>query len=140
MLVLWVAGPVRAGDPAAIPGDLTHVAAGRTRIDDGWSDFRLVVTGVCSPEHCFSRGRIEWVDGPIPGSARVVKTVTVEELESALVIRSVVFDPWQESKPASFELRVVNSYTSKEGTLVLSITGVGRYEARLTGDPLGAPD
>ncbi|HEX5065861.1 MAG TPA: hypothetical protein VFY49_07090 [Myxococcota bacterium] len=139
LLALLAACPVAAGDGAAIPGDVTHVAAGRSRFDGRWSDFRLVITGICSPEHCFSSGRIEWVDGSIPGKSAVIKTAPVEELESVLVVRSIAFHPMQASQPASFEIDAVNTYTAQVGRITLTITGVGSYEAAFSGDPLNAP-
>lgn len=137
LLCVLVTAPSLAKETDPIPGDVTQVASGRARFDGSWSDFRLVITGLCSPEHCFSRGRIEWVDGWIPGESKLTKTMPVEELESILLVRSVEFHPMHESEPASFSVRAVNTYTDQGVTLVLSITGVGSYEATLVQD---APD
>jgi hypothetical protein len=145
LLGFLVAAPELATEADSIPGDVTHVAAGRAELNGSWSDFRLVITGSCSPEHCFSRGRIEWVDGSIPGESKVSKTMSVEELESVLLVRSVEFYPMHGSEPASFSIRAVNTYTEQGGTLrtlVLSITGVGSlasYKATVLGNPLGPP-
>ncbi|MCA9643782.1 MAG: hypothetical protein KC492_23980 [Myxococcales bacterium] len=139
-LCLLAATAVGADTSGEIPGDVTQLATGRAQFDGKWSDFRLVITGYCSPEHCFSRGRIEWVDGSIPGTSTVVKTVSVEELESVLVVNSVEFHPMRgASEPASFEVRAVNTYTGQGGVIALQITGVGRYKANIVGDPLGPP-
>ncbi|HVN39864.1 MAG TPA: hypothetical protein VMW19_17000 [Myxococcota bacterium] len=126
-------------DPGAIPGDVTDVATGRAHFGDRWSDFRLVITGSC-PDECFSRGRLEWVDGWIPGTSTVWKTQPIGELESALVVQGVQFIPESGDEPARFEIGVVNTYTNKPGLIRLAITGVGTHEAALIGDPLGAPD
>jgi hypothetical protein len=139
LLGFLVAAPALATEAGSIPGDVTHVAAGRAEFNGNWSDFRLVITGSCSPEHCFSRGRIEWVDGSIPGESTVTKTMPVEELESVLLVRSVAFHPMHKSEPASFSIRAVNTYTEQGATLVLSITGVGSYRATVLGNPLGPP-
>jgi hypothetical protein len=136
LLVLLAACRVAAGDDEGIPGDVTHVASGRAEFDGRWSDFRLVITGACSPEHCSSWGRIEWVDGSIPGKSSVIKTVPVDELESVLLVRSIAFHPMQIS-PASFEIDVINSVTMRPGRIDLTITGVGTYKATVSGDPLG---
>ena len=127
-------------DPGAIPGDVTDVATGRARFGDRWSDFRLVITGSCSEEHCVSRGRLEWVDGSIPGTSSVLKAEPIEELANALVVQGVQFIPESADEPARFEIGVANAYTDKPGLIRLRITRVGTYEATLVGDPLGAPD
>ena len=127
-------------DSGAIPGDVTDVATGRALFGDRWSDFRLVITGDCSPAHCFSHGRLEWVDGSIPGTSTVLKTEPIEELESVLVVQGVQFIPESADAPARFEIGAINTYTMKPGLIRLTITGVGTYEATLAGDPLGSPD
>ena len=66
-----------------IPGDVTELAWGRIESDGRWQDVRLVIFGYCSPEHCFSRGQLEWFAGATPDpDAEVVATTTIEELES----------------------------------------------------------
>ena len=139
-MLLGCAGHV--ANTESIPGDVTHLAWGRAEFDGRWSDFRLVVTGLCSPEHCVSRGRIEWFDGSsLPGTAAVRRVVPVEELESVLLVDAIRFHPMQDAEPASFEIDLVNTYSQEPGRLTLSITGPGTYGAVLVGDPLAAdPD
>ena len=128
-----------AVEPGAIPGDVTDVATGRARFGDRWSDFRLVVTAVCSQEHCSSRARLEWVDGSIPGTSTVLKSEPIEELGNALVVQGVQFIPESADEPARFEIGVVNTYTNKPGLIRLRVTRVGGYEAALVGDLLSSP-
>jgi hypothetical protein len=126
-------------DPGAIPGDVTDVATGRALLGEHWSDFRLVITGSCSKEHCFSRGRLEWVDGSIPGTSKILKSEPIDELEDVLFVQGVLFISETADAPARFEIGVVNTYTAKPGLIRIAITGVGSYQATLVGDPVGSP-
>ncbi len=138
-LLLMLAGVSLADSPTSIPGNITHVANGRSLFGARWSDHRLVITGVCSPEHCFSRGRIEWVKGSIPGESTVAQVSEVAELDSVLLVRAIRFVPMVEDEPAKYEIEAVNSSTSEGGQLTLTVVGVGAYKATLSGDPLGPP-
>ena len=128
-----------AGTAVTIPSDVTQLAWGRSLFDGEWYDYRLVITGACSKEHCFSRGRIEWVHGTIPGDVTAIDTSSIEELESILVVKSVRFVPThpEDETPGRFEIDALNTYTGESGRIFLVIIGPRQYEAIL--QPGGLP-
>ncbi len=123
----WAGDP----DPSAIDPRLHTSVASPTH--------RLLVYRICSPEHCWSDGHLQWLEDGAPERS-VKATKPVEQLGYGIFVRSARWDPAAE--PSRFEVQVVPSHGDlPERTLLVIPTGLGRYETRWKdgGDAAGPP-
>ncbi len=126
---------LRGSEPYEIPGSVSHVAWGRVLSDDV-QDFRLVISAHCSPEHCFSRGQLQWLRGAVSDGASVREYVQIEELESVLIVNAIRWVRESEATPAHFLIEASNTYTGEAGTIAITPREPIRYEVRV-GPALG---
>jgi len=103
---------------------------------------RLVVTKACSPEHCFDRAYLQWVES-VPGAdrryarAEVLKVVPIQDLGDAGVVQAIRRAPTA-SDPNRFELHLENTYTAHQGVLCITPADPGHYSASQAACPPAA--
>ena len=96
--------------------------------------YRIVVTKGCSPEHCFDRAYLQWLETIAEPDSRYARTevsrsVQIVELGDFVVVQSIVLVP-TESQPYRFEIKATNTYTGEEGRLCVSPSSPGNYRVR----------
>lgn len=95
-------------------------------------EHRLAIERVCSPEHCFSRGRLEWLAIAPGGELLVQHSAPIRELaqSSSLFVRDVSTLELPDGS-TGFRLDAVNTYT-EEPLVVHVLPGpAGRYRYEL---------
>ncbi len=99
--------------------------------DGRHGNFRLVVTKTCSPEHCFDRAYLQWLEAIAGAEGRyertdVLRTVDLRELGDFAVVHSISLSPTP-SDQNRFELRTANTYTLEERRLCVLPADPGKY-------------
>ena len=113
-------------DPFVIPENITDISTG---YDKGY-DFRLVITRLCSPEHCVSRGRIEWFfSSNSSDPATVEKSIEVEEVGGFNIVSNITYHYSLGDTPPYFKVEISNTYSSDFDSEIIHIyiEGVGKY-------------
>ncbi len=121
----------------SIPTDVTNVATGRINVGDQWQDVRLIVTKYCSPEHCFSVGRLEWLKADEP--LAIIAVSNISELDSILLVSNARFISSTPNANATFEVQVANTYTGEKGIMYVTPISSGLYEVKVVDSVPKAP-
>ena len=96
-------------------------------------NFRVVVTKACSPEHCFDRLYLQWLEDKSREreSTQVIeaRTVRVSEAGDLTVVRSVHCLAGRDKNV--FQVKVANTYTEATRSFCLIAQTIpGRYQVR----------
>ncbi len=121
LLAVWLVTPAAAEDER--PGLDPHLWA-LASLDAT----RLVVERTCSPEHCFTAGRLEWL-AQRESRLVVVHTTPIEELSPQVFVYSVAPDAVPD-RPSFFRVFVVDRLSGKATTFEVEPADPGQYRVR----------
>lgn len=118
-LILSTASSAEA-DPSAVDADLFTVVS--------TAHYRFLEYRVCSPEHCWSKAYLQWLDGD--GSTKeVIHSIELEEIGYGSAVDAAHW-VWVDTQ-AELRIRIVPSHGGFEPYELLIIPGeAGKYLAR----------
>jgi hypothetical protein len=95
--------------------------------------FWLIVTNECSPEHCFGRAYLQWLEAVAGADGRyqqtvVAESVRIEELGDFAVVQFIAAGVG--SVPNRVGIKAANTYTREQRRFCITPTVLGKYSAR----------
>lgn len=117
-----------------IPASISRVEVfGDWQFKQRRGQYRLVVAHYCSPEHCFDRPYLQWIESLTGtdgrhGSSEIASSIRLADLGDFAVIQQVELSS-SAAAPNRFEVLAINTYTGESTTFCINPGAPGKYRA-----------